>query len=560
MATSVLIVGAGPTGLTLALALLKNGVPVRIIDKMPEPRVGQKGNGLQPRTLEVFNCLGVLDDVLTGSGTFKPVRVYKMPGGVEVAKEIHPTTLKDPLPDKPWPNARSMGQDRLEAILARHLEAKGCPVERGVELQSFAQDNDKVSVQLKKADASVEYVDVEILVGCDGAHSAVRKGLGLSFLGETMEEDWMIVGDIYVKGLSSGYWHVWGGPGGAPGGVSGHDALFFNLRTADDPGLFAVVVGGPKARERSLDPREKPLDTRDGLVEAFYKTTGRTDIEFGELKHASWWRPNIRMVDKFSEGRVFIAGDAAHTHSPAGGQGLNSSVQDGFNLAWKIALVHKELAPPTLLTTYTAERLPVITTMLQKTTALFSKTLALFKQGAGTAADDAEKEWQRTRSEMEQFGVNYRGSGIVLDERNPLADAVPSAYGSGDGVLRAGDRAPSAPVSCAGDAWVQKLFDVFGCEKHTILVFTSKAEVARAVVDAVNSLPEGVADVVVVAPEGQVLGVAGAKFLQDVDGQAASIYQVDHEPAIVVVRPDGVIGAIVLEAGGIGRYFAEILA
>ncbi|KAL1736163.1 FAD binding domain-containing protein [Schizophyllum commune] len=555
MSTSVLIVGAGPTGLTLALALLKNGVPVRIIDKMPEPRVGQKGNGLQPRTLEVFNFLGVLDDVLAGSGTFKPVRVYKMPGGVEVAKEIHPTILKDPLPDKPWPNARSMGQDRLEAILARHLAGQGCPVERGVELQSFTQSDEEVSVQLKKADGSVEHIDVEFLVGCDGAHSAVRKGLGLSFLGETMEEDWMIVGDIYVKGLRSGYWHVWAN---SPG------CRFFNLRTADDPGLFAIVVGGPKARERALDPREKPLDTRDGLVEAFYKTTGRTDIEFGELKHASWWRPNIRMVDKFSEGRVFIAGGerllyAAHTHSPAGGQGLDSSVQDGFNLAWKIALVHKKLAPPTLLATYTSERLPVITTMLQKTTALFSKTLALFKQGAGAAADDAEKEWQRTRSEMEQFGVNYRGSEIVLDERNPLMNAVPSAYGSGDGVLRAGDRAPSAPVRCAGDVGVQKLFDVFGCEKHTLLVFTSKAGTVQTVVDAAKSLPEGVAEVVVVALEGQVLEAVETKVLQDVDGQADSIYQVDHEPTIVVVRPDGVIGAIVLEAGGIGRYFANVL-
>ncbi|KAL1695604.1 FAD binding domain-containing protein [Schizophyllum commune] len=543
--------GAGPTGLTLALALLKNGVTVRIIDKMPEPRVGQKGNGLQPRTLEVFNSFGVLDDVLAGSGTFKPVRVYKMPGGVEVAKEIIPTTLKDPLPDKPWPNARSMGQDRLEAILARRLAEQGRPVEHGVELQSFAQDDDKVSVQLKKADGSVEHVDVEILVGCDGAHSAVRKGLGLSFLGETMEEDWMIAGDIYVKGLSSGYWHE-------------HQLTeysFFNLRTADDPGLFAIVVGGPKARERSLDPREKPLDTRDGLVEAFYKTTGRTDIEFGELKHASWWRPNIRMVDKFSEGRVFIAGGehAAHTHSPAGGQGLNSSVQDGFNLAWKIALVHKKLAPPTLLATYTSERLPVIAAMLQKTTALFSKTLALFKQGAGAAADDAEKEWQRTRSEMEQFGVNYRGSEIVLDERNPLADAVPSAYGSGDGVLRAGDRAPSAPVRCASDAGTQKLFDVLGCEKHTVLVFTEKEGAVQAVIDAAKLLPKGVAEVIVVAPEGQFVGAVDAKILWDVDEKAASIYQVDHEQTIVVVRPDGVIGAIVLDAEGIARYFAKTL-
>ena len=194
--------------------------------------------------------------------------------------------------------------------------------------------------------------------------------------------------------------------------------------------------------------------------------------------------------------------------------------------------------------------------MLQKTTALFSKTLALFKQGAGAAADDAEKEWQRTRSEMEQFGVNYRGSEIVLDERNPLADAVPSAYGSGDGVLRAGDRAPSAPVRCAG---TQKLFDVLGCEKHTILVFTAKEETVQTVIDAAKLLLPGVAEVIVVAPDGQGVGDVDAKILWDVDGEAVSIYQVDHEPTIVVVRPDGVIGAIVLDAEGIGRYFANIL-
>ena len=238
---------------------------------------------------------------------------------------------------------------------------------------------------------------------------------------------------------------------------------------------------------------------------------------------------------------------------------MNSSVQDGFNLAWKLALAHKKLAPPSLLSTYSAERLPVIAAMLQKTTELLDKTFQSFGNGAKQYVGYAQDAWNRD-SELYMFGVNYRGSSIVLDERSPEQDAIPSAYGSGEGGLRAGDRAPSAPVRCAALPEVQKLFDVFSCERHTILVFADDQQTVQGVVEATKALPGGVAEAFVVASQGSDLVLPDVKVMEDFEGYAHSAYEVSQKPTIVIVRPDGAIGAIVLEAAGIGRYFGRILA
>ncbi|KAL1662103.1 FAD binding domain-containing protein [Schizophyllum commune] len=533
-------VGAGPTGASLALSLLKSGVSVRLIDKLPQPRVGQKGNGIQPRTIEVLNLLGVIDDFWKRSINLKKLRLYEMPGATKVAKEIALEPVVDPAPDKPWPNLRVMGQDRFEALLFEHLAKHGCGIERGTELRSFTQDADKVTTELVKADGSIEKAEFEFLVGCDGGHSTVRHGLGLAFLGETLHEKPMMLGDIEVKGLDDKYWHMFdSNMGGAANGETAHTYCLF--RTSEVPGLATVMAGGENASDK--------LDTRDGIIEHFLNLTGRKDVEFGELKCASWWRPNIRMVDSLGEGRVFVAGDAAHTHSPTGAQGMNSSIQDG------LALVHKKLAPLSLLDTYTSERLPVIAAMLQKTTELYNKTSKAFKEHGAAYAKASDAMWER-KSELQQLGVNYRGSDIVLDERNSAKDGVPSAYGSGAGGLRAGDRAPSAPLRGAG---VGKLFDVLDSARHTVLVFTVDEGKAKAVVDVVKALPSGVAQTVVIVPQGKTLDISGVQVVEDAEGHAYRTYQVGDEPTTFVVRPDGAIGAIVFEAEGVAGYFAKIL-
>ncbi|KAL1700970.1 hypothetical protein EV121DRAFT_213112, partial [Schizophyllum commune] len=275
-------VGAGPTGLSLAISLLWNGVPVRIIDKAPEPRVGQKGFGIQastppPRTLEVLHLLGggILDEVLERAFCIKNMLIYEMPGAVKVARELETAAKVPATPDKPWhnltpsfhPDSRLLGHDRFEAILTRHLEAAGGKVQRGVELVGFTQDDDHVHVELRKTDGPIEHAQFDFLVGCDGGHSFVRRLLGLAFVGETRDVEWSLVADVVVRGL----------------------------------------------------------DSRSSRILRDYRAH-RHRVWGGEVRV-----PNIRMVDRFGEGRVFYL-DAAHTHSPAGGQGMNSGIQDGVSL------------------------------------------------------------------------------------------------------------------------------------------------------------------------------------------------------------------------------------
>lgn len=268
MSPSVLIVGAGPTGLTLALALLKNGVSIRIIDKLASARVGQKGNGIQPRTLEVLRLLGLLDDVVKRSIDIRNMRIYDMPDATKVKKELSLVDIVEPTPDKPWPNGRAIGQDRFEQILFEHLEAFGCDVERGTELRSLTQDANKVSVKLVKADGAVELADFEFVVGSDGGHSTVRHLLGISFLGETREEEGMIVADMYVKGLDEDFWHVFNSTGSGPGSTPGAQStgqsgqVLFAFRSSEVHNLFTIMAGGTNAREY-------PLETREGIIEYF---------------------------------------------------------------------------------------------------------------------------------------------------------------------------------------------------------------------------------------------------------------------------------------------------
>ncbi|KAL1695565.1 FAD binding domain-containing protein [Schizophyllum commune] len=380
------------------------------------------------------------------------------------------------------PDSRLLGQDHFEAILTRHLETAGGKVERGVELLDFTQDDDYVNAELKRVDLAESNKTVESIEHADTAI-------------------------VHAQFDFLKYWHIFSN-------ASGPKDMRLTLRSADIPELSTIIGSGD--RDAYADPRE----ALTALIKDFYATTGRTDIELGKVKCASWYRPNIGMVDRFGKWRVFVAGDAAHTHSPAGGQGMNSGIQDGFNLAWKLALVHKKFAPLTLLATYSSERLPVIVTMLQKTTEISETFLkAAYQQ----RTDHATGEWKRDGA-MKQFGVNYRGSGIVLDERNPLPDAMPTAHGSGDGVLRADDRAPSAPVRCAADAWVRKLFDVFSCQRHTILVFTSGEEVVREVLDVIKFLPKGLSKVFVVTATEKMHIDDALTVLKDFAGHARSIY------------------------------------
>ncbi|KAH7884926.1 FAD binding domain-containing protein, partial [Phlebopus sp. FC_14] len=526
--------GAGPAGLVAALTLLRNGVRVRIIDKEFDYRLGQRGLGLTPRSLELFRFLDVtaVEELARGP---HPMRVYK-PGTLTPVKTFTLTPYMETTPAFPYFNPVMLGQQTLEAILRSHLEEMSCSVELGTGLRSFEQNEDRVLASIvRKVDGEdyEETVECQWLIGADGARGVTRKLLGLNFIGETRDDVVFISGDIRLSSASIDrqHWHQFSG--GAtktlslrPSDEIGPDGFQFCTRlTYDTQALFDHI-----------------------------RSVTTADIIYNQLVWVSEFRfkPNVRMVEKLGVGRIFIAGGPVH--SPTGGQ---------FNLSWKLALVTKNLAPPSLLTTYTTERIPVIAEMLQLSTQLLDKTVKL-------TADTAQGALQRSER-MHMLGVNYRSSPIVIDEYDRGTEYV-DAYGPiRASCLVAGDRAPDAPslvptvVNRTGPVTVSesiRLFDLFRPSFHTVLLFTTDVAWAVSTVQAIEVDRDVIRWVMVIPQSAPSFTESFPPFdliLHDREGHAYRGYHVEMEDSkVFVVRPDGVLGAIVRGREGLGRYFDVI--
>ncbi|MBN9687917.1 MULTISPECIES: FAD-dependent oxidoreductase [unclassified Corallococcus] len=483
----VLVIGAGPTGLTLACDLARRGIRVRIVDAAPRPFAGSRGKGLSPRTLEVLDDLGVLDAVLAAGTPYPSLRLHWrrfVVGRWTMMKRRTPT------PDVPHPNPWLVPQARTEGILRDRLTSLGVTVELGTALTGFTQDDTGVTATLTR-DGVEETVRARYLVGADGGHSRVRKDLGLTFHGITHEEERMVVGDVSVDGLDHTHWHIWPF---AKGGVVALCPLpgagRFQLALQVKPG--GVV---PELTEAALHQR---------IQEA--ARPGR-NLRLHDASWLSLYRPNVRMADRYRVGRVFIAGDAAHVHPPSGGQGLNTGVQDAYNLGWKLGHVLQG-ADPALLDTYEAERLPVAARVL----GLSSKLFDGMRQGRMKALNRGE--------ELLQLGLSYRGG--------PLAPEAPGDTAR----VQAGDRAPDAPCVDAHGKPV-RLSDRFRGPHWTLLAF------GNAHTDAGAWAGDSVRVV-------RVLGKSNApvpESLNDVEGHAHRAYDVaPGRDALILVRPDGYVG------------------
>ncbi|KAF8806911.1 hypothetical protein BYT27DRAFT_7161509 [Phlegmacium glaucopus] len=536
----VLIVGAGPAGLVLALSLRKNGVPVRIIDKEPLPRLGERGAGVSPRSLELHHILGTISDVIS---TGKPLPHFRAHNPVDnqPPKITEMMPFVEPTVHTPYSNHVMLGQHHHERIFRSYLEKLGTMVEFGSELRGFEQFEDHVTVKIVRrlhGEESVEETQVPWLIGTDGAHSIVRKTLNLSFLGETRSGDEMVVGDIKIKeGLSREFWAKWA--------LSSNTAM---LRpSGQDEDVFNFVLAGPDV------DNDKAATSREELIKAFHAISGRTDIVFGDLICIAKYRPNIRMVQTLRVGRVFIGGDAAHCHTPAGGQGMNSSMQDSFNLGWKLSLVYKGFASAALLDTYQEERIPIIAEMLNKTTELFNQVV---KSGLDFVR----------RDNMNQLGVSVRASSIIFDEnvRDPALKV--SGYNKdSETAAYPGDRAPDAPllVDVTVDHKFDRLFNIFSPSHHSVLVFAQKYEEYAALSSVIDRLPGKTVRSVLILPQGSELNESGDAIYDEVvidsGGHAYTGYSLQGDQScIIVVRPDGVIGTRVQEVAGVERYFQSI--
>ncbi|KAJ7657824.1 hypothetical protein DFH06DRAFT_1327883 [Mycena polygramma] len=379
-----------------------------------------------------------------------------------------------------------------------------------------------------------------------------RKLLGLTFEGETKDTDGMIWGDVEIQGLGSDYWHIWGKPGqftimARPLSPDGHE--------------FGVGITG-----LNFDPAGLADEAK--AVEFIREQTDRDDLQFGKFSWLSYFR-SVRslsprwFIQSFLCFQAEYANDAAHVHSPTGGQGMNTSVQDSSNLAWKLALVLKNLASPAILSSFDAERLPVVAQMLHATSALYTHVVREVKDDASDKKEDENASgWFRWRNTaLEMYGVNYY-SPIVLDERDTRPqdreDMLARAYQGyeGMGTLCAGDRAPEAP-GIVRDGKETSLFALFQPSKHTVLVFAPNADVSLyGIFAATEAFSAGALQTFVIYKVSA--SVQGPTDLVDRDGHAFSAYLVGETATIVVVRPDGFIGAIVVDNEGLNRYFNKI--
>ncbi|PIL27593.1 hypothetical protein GSI_10744 [Ganoderma sinense ZZ0214-1] len=468
MPSPVLVVGGGPSGLTAALSLAQHGVPVRIIDKADAFNVESRAHALQPRTLEVFIFLGVHRDVLNLSRTVPPMREYKLPGGTEVARTWKILEKLEPSPGRPLREALSLGQCFTESILRDHLGRYGVQVELGTELVDIQQGTETVTATVKRhrqgGSEEIEDIQAAYIIGGDGGKGRTRKLIGATFEGQTKDSDGQVFTDVKIEGLSIHYWHIWSGPG----------KFTILARPVSDAGsTFNVSVIG-----QNFDPVD--LLDRQKFKEFFHKKSGRLDLVFKDMKSLSYWKPNMRVVNKLSEGRVFLVGDAAHIHSNAGGQGMNASIQDSFNLAWKVALAYKGQAAEDLLSTYHIERLPVVAQILAANSHLYThlvqkKSSDVEIEATPRANKDGFLRWRNDA--LFQLDVNYRWSPIVMDEpardKKDEDDLKARAYQGypGEGV-RAGDRAPDAPALLRTDGTETSLFSIFKPYIHTALAFS----------------------------------------------------------------------------------------
>jgi 2-polyprenyl-6-methoxyphenol hydroxylase-like FAD-dependent oxidoreductase len=497
-APAVLIAGAGPTGLTLAVVLARAAVSFRLIEAAPGPQPGSRGKGIQPRTLEVFGDLGLADRELAHGRLAMPMAMNAPDGQVKVGG-AEPEELKN-RPDIPYTTSLITPEWRTEEALRLRLAELGGAVEFGTTLDRFQQTGEGVSAVLVK-DGQSETVTARWLVGCDGGHSAVRRQAGIEFVGETHEEIRMLVADVAVDGLDRDVWRMWQ-----------HADGLFALCPLPSTGVFqyqALIAPG-------TDP-DLSLAHLQAILE---RRTGRTDIRLHEPEWSSLWRANIRLVDRYREGRVFLAGDAAHIHSPAGGQGMNTGIQDAYNLGWKLAAVARG-ASPALLDSYEAERRPVAASVLALSNARLAQVLK--EQGISTRRDGSTIE----------LGLNYRGSALARDDRDETA------------TLRAGDRAPDATGLMTTDG-EHRLFDLTRGGSFTLLSFGAIA--------TVDPPPSGLQTLRVVGQP------AAPGDIADTAGYLASAYAATDR-TLVLIRPDGYVG-LISDAGDVSAvsdYLANII-
>ena len=430
----VLVVGAGPTGLALALQARAHGADVRIIERRCERFRPSRALLVHSRTLEVLRPLGVTDALLERADTSPRICLHLGARRVPVA------VAELDLPDTAFPHLTMLRQADVEAVLTRALADRGVGVEHGTELVDVGVPSDDPRVRLRTS-AGERNVACPVVVGCDGAESLVRTGLGIGWPGGTYRRE-VVLADLDLAS---------GDDGPEPGSahvVAGRDGLLF-LFALGEGAAWRLLATRPVGPDLPPPGRTGPAVPVAQLQELLVRSGLPTTIT--RVAWSSRVRLQHRIADRFRRGNFFLAGDAAHTSSPAGGTGMNTGIQDAANLGWKLALAASSGDPETLLGSYESERRPVAHQVLALTHLIFwaesaTDPVASFLRGslAPRLAPVVPLALRRRRLMAEgarllsQLNTGYR--------RSPLSvDGEPTGQGP-----RAGDRLPDATVSCDG--------------------------------------------------------------------------------------------------------------
>jgi 2-polyprenyl-6-methoxyphenol hydroxylase-like FAD-dependent oxidoreductase len=489
-AAEVLICGAGAAGLTLAIELARRGTSFRLIEKMDGPFRGSRGKGIQPRTQEIFADLGIIDRVVAAGGLYPPQREYRDDGSTSESDVME---HQDPTPAEPYHLPLMVPQFLTEGVMRERLVELGYRPEFGRELVGVRQDKEGVTATIA-GKAGEEVIWVRYLVGADGGRSFVRHALDIGFPGKTLGVR-AIVADVVLTGLERDAWHRFN---------EGSMGRQMSLCPLAGTGFFQLQAPIPLEGEVDLSAA--------GLSAMVAERTGRDDISIQSVSWASAFNMNARLADRYRVGGMFLVGDAAHIHPPTGGQGLNTSVQDAYNLGWKLAAVIAG-APDALLDSYEEERRPIAADMLGLATKLL---------------DAAKRGDMRRGREVRQLDLGYAQSSLALERPE-----------RGGGLL-AGDRAPDAPVRGAGGQ-PTRLFELFKGADWTLL----GCEVERDLVPARPGLR-----IHTLGPHGDIL---------DEDGHLRGAYAL-ASGEWVLVRPDGYVGAIVSssEIAALDTYLRDV--
>jgi 2-polyprenyl-6-methoxyphenol hydroxylase-like FAD-dependent oxidoreductase len=436
----------------------------------------------------VFEDLGILDRIVAAGGFYPKQREYADDGSFTDADvvEAEPAT-----PAEPYHLPLMVPQFLTERVMRERLTELGYGPEFGCELLGFTQDDNAVTARIA-TEAGEETVRVRWLVGADGGRSFVRHAVDIGFPGKTLGVR-AIVADVMLSGLSRDVWHRFG-----------ESDMQRQISACPLAGTDLFQLQGPIPLEGDVDL------SATGLTALLRERTGRDDFLVHSVSWASAFHMNARLADRYRVSRVFLVGDAAHTHPPTGGQGLNTSVQDAYNLGWKLgAVLHG--APGALLDTYEAERRPVAQAML----------------GLATSLLDAMKRGQMRRGrDVHQLDIGYFQSSLAVE--------APERHG----VLLAGDRAPDAQVrGAAGQP--RRLFDLFRGSHWTLLNYDGASMATR--------------------PGLHVHAIGQRGDLADDAGEFRAAYGVEASDR-VLVRPDGYVGAIVSagEDAVLNAYLAQV--